>query len=55
MAIARELARLMNGAVRLESGPEGTVVTLELPSAERLEPARAPARPFSRENDADGE
>ncbi|MGI8480148.1 MAG: ATP-binding protein [Gaiellaceae bacterium] len=55
LAIARELARLMNGAVRLESGPEGTVVTLELPSAERLEPARAPARPFSRENDADGE
>ena len=34
LSIARELARLMNGAVRLESRPGRTVVTLELPAAE---------------------
>jgi two-component system, OmpR family, sensor kinase len=50
LAIAKELARLMNGSVRLESQPGRTVFTLDLPG----EPA--PARPsatagaFSREN-----
>jgi len=54
LAIARELARLMDGAVRLESGRAGTVVTLDLPGAENAEPAPVAARAFSRENDSDG-
>jgi len=53
LAIARELARLMHGTVRLESGLAGTVVTLDLPSAERSEPTPRDARAFSRENDLD--
>ena len=51
LAIARELARLMHGAIRLESGPAGTVVTLDLPGAEPAERSPVDARPFSREND----
>src|SRR3990170_1238127 len=50
LAIAKELARLMGGAVRLESEPGRTVFTLDLegePSPERM-PVPAPA--FSREN-----
>jgi signal transduction histidine kinase len=50
LAIARELARLMQGAVRLEPGDGRTVFTLDLP----VEPApsRVPATAFSRENGA---
>jgi two-component system, OmpR family, sensor kinase len=50
LAIAKELARLMEGSVRVESGPGRTVFTLELPAAQAPAPARAPATPFSREN-----
>jgi signal transduction histidine kinase len=50
LAIARELARLMDGSVRLESRPGRTVVTLDLPG--EPVPAAEPvaARSFSREN-----
>jgi signal transduction histidine kinase len=41
LAIAKELARLMGGAVRVESRPGRTVFTLELPRAETPEPASA--------------
>ncbi len=37
LAIAREVARLMNGDVRLESEPGNTVVTLDLPAAEPVD------------------
>jgi len=37
LAIAREVARLMDGGVRLESTPGRTVVTLELPGTEPVE------------------
>jgi two-component system, OmpR family, sensor kinase len=48
LSIARELAILMRGSVRLESRPGRTVVALELPAGE---PTREPAAPaFSREN-----
>jgi signal transduction histidine kinase len=50
LAIARELARLMNGSVRLESEPGRTVFTLDLPAAPVPERIAAPAGPFSREN-----
>lgn len=50
LAIAREMARLMHGVVRLESRPGRTVFSLELPAAD-VSPARAPeTRAFSREN-----
>ena len=49
LSIARELARLMNGSVRLESRPGRTVVTLELPASGT--PEEMPALAFSREND----
>jgi signal transduction histidine kinase len=48
LSIARELARLMKGSVRLESRPGRTVVTLELPAADA--PDRIPVAAFSREN-----
>jgi signal transduction histidine kinase len=48
LSIARELARLMNGSVRLESRPGRTVVTLELPAGGTPEEMSAVA--FSREN-----
>ena len=48
LSIARELAHLMKGSVRLESRPGRTVVTLELPAAEAA--GRAPVAAFSREN-----
>jgi signal transduction histidine kinase len=51
LSIARELARLMHGSVRLESRPGRTVVTLDLPAAEV--PGRASVGAFSRENGAD--
>jgi signal transduction histidine kinase len=51
LSIARELARLMHGAVSLESRPGRTVVTLELPAGEA--PRRPPAVAFSRENGAE--
>ncbi len=44
LAIAREIARLMGGAVRLESDGDPTVFVLDLPAED------APAEPFSREN-----
>ena len=50
LAIAREVARLMNGGVRLESESGKTVVTLELPGAEGVEPTPVGTPPFSREN-----
>ena len=50
LAIAREVARLMNGGVRLESEPGRTVVTLDLPGTEQVEPTPVGTRPFSREN-----
>ncbi len=46
LAIARELARLMDGSVRLESAPGRTVVTLHVPADDQ-------APPFSRENGVD--
>ena len=51
LSIARELARLMNGSVRLESRPGRTVVTLELPAAEM--PGKTSVGAFSRENGDD--
>ena len=50
LSIARELARLMNGAVRLESRPGRTTVTLELPASGRPGPS---AEPFPRGNGVD--
>ncbi len=50
LAIARELARLMDGTVRLESSSAGTVVTLDLPGAAQVEPAHGVEVAFSREN-----
>jgi two-component system, OmpR family, sensor kinase len=50
LAIAWELARLMNGTVRLESEAGRTVVTLEIPGGQT--PAGSVA-PFSRENGSD--
>jgi signal transduction histidine kinase len=44
LSIARELARLMGGSVRLDSSPGRTVVTLDVPGDEAA---------FSRENDVD--
>jgi signal transduction histidine kinase len=50
LAIARELARLMDGSVRLESEPGRTVVTLDLPGkAPVVHAALTPS--FSRENE----
>jgi two-component system, OmpR family, sensor kinase len=46
LAIAWELARLMNGTVRLESESGRTVVTLDVPGGEQAEPVSV----FSREN-----
>jgi signal transduction histidine kinase len=48
LSIARELATLMQGSVRLESRPGRTVVTLELPAGEPSVELAAAA--FSREN-----
>ncbi|MGH3133668.1 MAG: ATP-binding protein [Gaiellaceae bacterium] len=50
LAIARELARLMDGSVRLESEPGRTLVTLDVPGSTAAAPATAAA--FSRENAA---
>jgi two-component system OmpR family sensor kinase len=50
LAIARELARLMEGTVRLESRQGRTVFTLDLAAEDAPEVAIA-AAPFSREND----
>jgi signal transduction histidine kinase len=51
LSIARALARLMNGAVTLESRPGRTVVTLDLPAADP--PTRDRGTPFSRENEGE--
>jgi signal transduction histidine kinase len=51
LAIAKELARLMQGSVRLESRPGRTVFTLDL-VAEAAPERAAVAAAFSRENDA---
>jgi signal transduction histidine kinase len=51
LSIARELARLMKGSVRLQSRPGRTIVALELPAAEA--PGRPSVGAFSRENGAD--
>jgi len=51
LAIARELAKLMGGAVRLDSDSDPTVFTLDLPARAAPEPQPSTA-PFSRENDA---
>ena len=48
LSIGRELARLMQGSVRLESHPGRTVVTLELHAGEP--PGELTAAAFSREN-----
>jgi signal transduction histidine kinase len=48
LSIARELARLMDGAVVLDSQPGRTVVTLQLPAAEP--PDMGVTTTFSREN-----
>ena len=48
LSIARELARLMKGSVRLESRPGRTVVRLELPAGEP--PGELATAAFSREN-----
>ncbi len=50
LAIAKELARLMGGAVRLESGPGRTIFTLDLEGEPSPEPAPVPVPAFSREN-----
>jgi signal transduction histidine kinase len=51
LAIAREIAKLMGGAVRLDSAGEPTIFTLDLPV--EVAPDRPPGEPraFSREND----
>jgi len=49
LAIAWELARLMGGSVRLESGDGRTVFTLDLPGEAAVR-ATVPSTPFSREN-----
>jgi two-component system, OmpR family, sensor kinase len=51
LSIARELARLMKGSVRLQSRRGRTIVTLELPAGEATEAISAAA--FSRENGRD--
>jgi signal transduction histidine kinase len=50
LAIAKELARLMGGAVRLESRPGSTIFTLELPAEPAPERVPAVSGAFSREN-----
>jgi len=50
LAIARELARLMNGSVRLDARSGRTVVTLDLPGAGAPPADREASAPFSREN-----
>jgi len=51
LAIAKELARLMEGAVRLQSSPGSTIFTLDLPGEPAPRDRVASATPFSREND----
>ena len=53
LAIAREIAKLMGGAVRLDSDRDPTVFTLDLPAHPTLDPQSGGAS-FSRENDARG-
>jgi two-component system OmpR family sensor kinase len=50
LAIAREIARLMDGEVRLDSMHEPTIFTLDLPGEPVPADARRPAHAFSREN-----
>jgi two-component system OmpR family sensor kinase len=50
LAIAKEVARLMDGSVRLESMPGRTVFTLDLPGEAQLAPATPRALAFPREN-----
>jgi signal transduction histidine kinase len=53
LAIAREIAKLMGGAVRLDSDRDPTVFTLDLPAHPTPDPQSGDAS-FSRENDARG-
>jgi signal transduction histidine kinase len=50
LAIAREIAKLMGGAVRLDSGSDPTVFTLDLPADAAPDPRAGDTAPFSREN-----
>ncbi len=52
LAIAREIAKLMGGAVRLDSHSDPTVFTLDLPADAAPIPQAVDAAPFSRENAA---
>jgi len=51
LAIAREIAKLMGGAVRLESDSAPTIFTLDLPSEPIPEAQVDEPSSFSREND----
>ena len=51
LAIAREIAKLMGGAVRLESDSDPTIFTLDLPSQPIPETPVDDESSFSREND----
>jgi two-component system OmpR family sensor kinase len=52
LAIAREIARLMDGEVRLDSTHEPTIFTLDLPGEPVPADARRPAPAFSRQTAA---
>jgi signal transduction histidine kinase len=50
LAIAREIAKLMGGAVRLDSDSEPTIFTLDLPAEDDPDRHADELPPFSREN-----
>jgi signal transduction histidine kinase len=52
LAIAREIAKLMGGAVRLDSDSDPTVFTLDLPTDAAPDPRARDATAFSRGNAA---
>ena len=52
LAIAREIARLMGGAVRLDSDGQPTIFTLDLPGETPPDRRAGVPQAFSRENDA---
>jgi two-component system OmpR family sensor kinase len=51
LAIAREIAKLMGGAVRLDSESQPTIFTLDLAAEQIPDRTGYEAPPFSREND----